>query len=262
MFKKALLACLFSFSLFAQGGDTLNSDGSVIIFPIDPSARGADISAHFSTLDSTPFKTNQSQIALQTTKNGLITNIQSITPMKNNTILLVKYLLPNNALPKGSVGKDSSGASFGYAAIPVEQTVLLVYSPTTIPTSSVFTSSVPGGTLPIFSVDLAQRAADIEQVVALLANVPIANANLTAFPVSMQTTVNGPFYSGGTAASSLIVNGLIPQVKSVSSTVSPNGSLLLVTFKPLRVNQFASSDGFATVIVATDQVMQIIFNQN
>jgi len=264
MFRNVLAICLFSCSLFGQGSFTFseNSNGSVIIFPVDPSDRGADIVAHFNTLNSVPFKTDRSQLALQTTKNGLITNIQSITPMANSTILLIAFLLPNNSLPKGNVGKNSSGASFGYAAIPVEQTVLLVYSPTTIPASSIFSSSVPGGTLPIFSVDLAQRAADIEQVVSLLANPPIANVNLTAFPVSMQTTLDGPFYTGGTASSSLIVNGLIPQVQSVSSTVAPNGSLLLVTFKPPRTNQFTTREGFATVVVASDQVLQIIFTQN
>ncbi len=264
MFKRVLAICFFSCSLFAQGSFTFseNSNGSVIIFPISPSERGVDIIAHFNTLNSAPFKTDRSQIALQTTKNGLITNIQSITPTTHSTILLIAYLLPTNALPKGNVGKDESGTSFGYVAIPVEQTIELVFSPTTISATSVFTSSVPAGTLPIFSVDLSQRALDIEEAVNFLVTAPRANARSSISPVSIQTTLDGPFYTGGISSNSLIVNGLIPQVQNASSTVAPNGSLLLVTFKPPRPNQFTTREGFATVVVAPDQVVQIIFTQN
>ena len=265
MFKRILTACLFSSLLFAQGGITVstNGDGSTIFFPIDPRVRGADLVAYFDLLNSdSRFKTDRSQVALQTAKNGLIPNLQELTSMTNGTILLAKYLLPNNSVPRGNSGRDANGGSFGYAAIPVEQTVSLIYSPGTIPMTNVFTSTQAPGTLPVFTVDLTERSQDIEQVVSLLANPPIANRNLSAFPVSIQTTLNGPFYTGGTSTNALIVDGLIPQVASVSSAEAPNGSLLLITFKALRPNQFTNQEGYATVVVAPDQVLQINFNQN
>lgn len=260
------LLLFFSQVLFAGGSSftfSQNTNGAITVFPINPSFRGADIVAHFGILNAAPFKTPRSQIGLQTTNNGLITNIQFLIPTQNNTILIAAYLLPSNGIPRGSVGKDGSGRGVGYVAIPVEQTVSLIYSPGTMSTSDVYTSSAPPGTLPVFSVDLPQRAADIAEAVALMVVPPIANPRRSFSPVSLKTMINGPYYTdalgGGT---SIIENGIIPQVVRVIPTDTPNSSLLRVEFKPFRTNQFTSSEGVATVIVATDQVIGILFNQD
>lgn len=256
--KKIILAFLLICSVSAQNL-TFSSNGSLTIFPISPGARGADIVAMFSTLNSSAFKRSDSQIALQTTRNGLITNIQFITPMANHTILLVGFWLPNDQPPPGMIGgRANSALRYGYIALPVEQIVEMIYSPTIMSSTSVFTSTVLGGTLPLFSVDLAQRSADIIQAVNLLITPPIANRGSTFTPVSLQTTVNGPFYGAG---ADLITNGVIPRIVSITP-VSSNSTLLLVQFKPLRTNIFLTSGEIATVVISPDQVNGILFTQN
>lgn len=256
--KKFILACLFVCSVSAQNL-TFSSNGSLTIFPISPGARGADIVAMFSTLSSGQFKRSDSQIGLQTTRNGLITNIQFITPMANYTILVVGFWLPNDQPPPGMIGgKANSASRYGYVALPVEQIVEMIYSPTTMSSNSVFTSYALGGTLPLFSVDLTQRAADIIQAVNLLISPPIANRGSTFTPVSLQTTVNGPFYG---ANANLITNGVIPRIVSITP-VTTNSTLLLVRFKPLQTNIFLTSGEIATVVISPDQVSGILFTQN
>lgn len=262
--SKTIFAIFFTFSVFAQSL-SLSNNGYLTIFPIAPSSRGADIVSMFTTLNTGSFNTVQSQIAIQTTNNGLIPNIQFITPMTNFTILVIGYLLPGNEIPIGNNG--GSGAAtlrrrFGYVAIPVEQIVEMIYSPTTIPVTNVYTAPAVQGTLPIFSVDMAQRTADLIQAVTLLITPPIANANSAVTPVSLLTTLNGPYYVGnaGGTGSSIIINGVIPQVAAVATV--PNSTLLLVTFKPIKTNQYVASGGFATIVVAPEQISGIAFTQN
>lgn len=268
-----ILQKVFSFfvlcsSLFGQNCSftfSEASNGAITKYPIDPGFRGEDIVAMFTQLNTAPFKINgQSQVAIQTTNNGLIPNIQAITPMTNHTILLIAYLLPSGQLPLGHVGKNALRVSQGFVAIPVEQIIEMIYSPTIMSLSSVFTSKVPGGILPIFSVDLAKRSADIKEAVNLLITPPIANAGSPYTPVSLLTTLGGPYYQGtaNTAASPVIVNGVIPQIEAIDTLTAPNGTLLLVTFKPLQSNPYLTTGGIAAVVVAPDQIFGIVFTQN
>lgn len=258
--QKIILILLFSLSSFAQDL-TIASNGSLTIFPINPGSRGADIVSMFNTLRTAPFLRTNSQLALQTTKNGLIPNVQFITPMANYTILVVGYWTPQNQPPFGNSGKrtDSDSKRYGYVALPVEQIVEMIYSPTIMSSSFVFTSQALGGTLPIFSVDLAQRSADIIQAVNLLSTPPIANSNSTFSPVSLFTTINGPFYGVTTNSNQLIINGFIPRIASI--TALPNSTLLLVQFQPFGTNPYLGSGEIATVVVAPDQVNGINFSQ-
>lgn len=270
--KDLLSLVLFFFgmvsSVFGQGCSftfSEASNGAITTYPINPGSRGEDIVAMFAQLNTAPFKINgQSQVAIQTTNNGLITNVQAITPMTNHTILLIAYLLPSGQLPLGHVGKNASRVSQGFVAIPVEQIIEMIYSPTIMSTSSVFTSKVPGGILPIFSVDLAKRSADIQEAVTLLITPPIANAGTPFTPVSLLTTLGGPYYQGtaNTAGAPIIVNGVIPQVEAVDPSIAPNGTLLLVTFKPLQSNPYLNTGASASVVVAPDQIFGIVFTQN
>jgi hypothetical protein len=270
---------LFSSSLFGQSLNISQAtNGAVTVYPVNPGSRGQDIVAMFTTLNQAPFKiTRASQIAIQTTNNGLITNIQSITPMKNYTILLIGYLLPSYIAPTGNVGKNDQNLKLGYAAIMIEQIVELIYSPTimNVPSAliyssmgtsvqNVFTSKVPQGTLPVFSVDLAKRGEDISEVLTYLINPPIATPGSAYTPVSLITGVSGPYYQGAanTSSTPLFTNGVIPRVQSVSTAMAPNGTLLLVTFIPLQTNPYVTSGSSASVVVAPDQIFGIVFTQN
>lgn len=258
--KKIFYLFFLSISLSAQDL-TLTTNGSLAIFPIQPASRTADIIGMFNTLRSPPYLLSNSQIALQTTKNGLITNVQFITPMDFSTVLVVGYWLPNDLPPPGVVGgRVASVKRYGYVALPIEQIVEMIYSPIVMSSSFTFSSQPMNGTLPIFSVDMAQRAADIIQAVALLSNTPIANNSLYS-PVSLSTTLSGPFYGATTSSTQLITNGLIPRVFNVSYT-SPNSTLLLVQFKPYRTNTNLANGEVASVVVAPDQINGIIFTQN
>lgn len=254
---------LFVCSCYSQNV-TLSSNGSLTLFPIQPGARGADIINMFNTLNSAPLKLPQSQIAIQTTRNGLITNVQFITPMANLTILVVGYWLPNDSPPPNGVGgRLNSPNRFGYVALPVEQIVEVIYSPIIMSSSFTFTSYALGGTLPIFSVDMAQRSADIIQAVTLLNHPPIANqSTFVAYPpVSLQTTVNGPFYGETSPSNQVIVNGIISRIVSITPA-TPGSTLLLVKFKPLKANNIHLASGeIATVVIAPDQVSGIMFIQ-
>jgi hypothetical protein len=258
--KKIILILGLAFASFAQDL-TLASNGSLTIFPINPGSRGADIVSMFTTLTTAPLLRTNSQVALQTTRNGLITNVQFITPMNNYTILVVGYWTPQDQAPSGNSGKrtESDPKRYGYVALPVEQIVEVIYSPTIMSSSFVFTSQALGGTLPIFSVDLAQRSADIIQAVNLLITPPIANPNSTFSPVSLLTTISGPFYGSTTNSSQMITNGFIPRIVSVSAV--PNSTLLLVQFQPTRTNPYLATGEIATVVVAPDQINGINFSQ-
>ncbi len=270
--KTILLAILLVSTAFGQNLSFANN-GSLTIFPINPGSRGADIVSMFNLLNNANsiYKLSSSQIALQTTRNGLITNVQFIIPMANSTILVVGYLMPDNRTPPGvaggipqpiPAGLTATASRYGYIALPVEQIVEMVYSPIMMQSSFIFTSTVLGGTLPLFSVDLAQRAADIIQAVNLLNTPPIANPGTSnaSPPVSMLTTVNGPYYGVTNPSSQLIVNGKIPRIVSITP-VSPNGTLLLVQFKPLVTNNNLLQGEIATIVIAPDQVNEIQFSQ-
>src|SRR3989338_2621144 len=145
-----LLACL---PLAAQTttSTVAATTGSTAVFSINPMLRGADLLTMFSTLSVVPYKTAQSQLALQTTQSGLIPNVQSLSAATYKTLLIVAY---------------KPGSTPQYIVVPVEQITELIYSPVTISSASVFTSlTAPSGNFPFFAVDLSQRATDIEWAV-------------------------------------------------------------------------------------------------
>lgn len=265
--RTAIIFSLFFSFLYGQNGTFVLSEasnGSLTVFPIHPTYRGEDIVAMFTILNSSPYKINgQSQIALQTTNNGLITNIQAITPMTNHTILLIAFLLPSGALPQGQIGKNTKNVSQGFVAIPIEQIVQMIYSPTIMSVTSVFSSNPPQGVLPAFSIDPNKRTEDLIEVVSLMSSAPIALGNSPFSPVSLSTTINGPYYSGiaNTSGSPVILNGVIPQVQSITSTGIPHSTLFIVFFKPLQSNPYLTSRGIASIVVAPDQINGIIFTQ-
>lgn len=230
MFVRFFLVFFVSY-LMAQNTTSLAvgaSNGAATIFPIDPMDRGKDLVSMFSTLSSAPYKTTTSQIALQTTRNGLIPNVQALSPSTYSTLLTVTYKITS---------------ILQYVVVPVEQIVELVYSPVAIPFQATFTSSISGGALPIFSVDLMHRAVDIQNVVTTL--LTTAPFKTVSSKVGLQTTLSGPFYLSFT-------NGFIPDIQSISMQSAAKGTLLLVNYK----------FGFLTtnIVVGPDQIFGIVYS--
>lgn len=226
-----IFSFLFSFSLFAQNtttGTFAASSGATTVFPIDPMGRGQDLVSMFTTLSTSPYKTTTSQIALQTTRNGLIPNVQSLTASTYNTIFIVAYKV--------------SSSFIQYIVIPVEQIIELIYSPVAIPLQSTFTSSGIAGTLSFFDFDLMERAVDIQNVVTTM--ITTAPYKTVTSKVGLQTTLSGPFYLSFT-------NGFIPDIQSISVQPAANGTLLLVSYKL----------GFliTTIVVAPEQIYGIVY---
>jgi len=244
---RTLLLLFSAFSLFAQSSDlvaALASDGSSAVFPINPTHRGADIESMVSTLSASPYVTPTSEVSIQTAfsgtlsyapsvLNGMIPFVQSVATGPNKTLFIISY--------KGA--RNSSQTQ--YIVVPVEQILSVVYSTRTIATTG-FTVTPPTGMIPYFPINLPLRAEDIQNVVAtLVTSAPYATPISS---VAIQTTLDGPFYP-------TITDGLIPDVQNISLAASPNETLLLVNFIG-PYNQLAS------VVVAVDQVEQVIYYPN
>jgi hypothetical protein len=227
----------------------------------------ADVIAMFTVLsnpDNPVFIGNRppdyAQIALQTTRNGLLVNVISITPATpfppnpalptDSTILLVTYY------PAGMAKKNIPVNALMFAAIPIEQVVSLVFSNTSIPQNGVFGSHAFQGNLPIFSVDMTQRAKDIQNSLAFFNSIP--NASSSAY-IGLQTTLSGPFYSSNTPFTN-VINGMIPYIVSIQLTQAPNGTLMLITYynKPPLKNH-TNITNLNYIVVSPDQVYGIVY---
>lgn len=228
-----LLILVFAATVFAQSPLSVIStatNGSVAIFPIDPGSRGDDIIAMFNTLNSAPYLLPQSQVGLQTTRNGFFANILSITPTTNSTILLVTYQPTGINIPL-------------YTVMLVEQIVEMVYSRYFFASTDTFTSTVPGGILSIFSVDMSLRGEDIHNAFHILnTSSPYKRATST---VGLQTTLAGPFDTP-------LVNGFIPKVQHIRTAPAPNGTMFIVIYR-VGVQDY-------TIVVAPDQVYGIVYS--
>ena len=121
-----LLSLFVSSSLFALSPATSAAAISGIataVFPIDPMQRGKDIANMVTTFLASPYLTSLSEVAIQTARNGLITDVQGINPAPNYTLLIVKYF--------------SAGDISQYVVVPVEQILEVIYSTTPFLTSSI-----------------------------------------------------------------------------------------------------------------------------
>ena len=140
-----------------------------------------------------------------------------------------------NTLPPG-------GRSENTTVVFVEQIAEMIYSPTPLVSSSFgsFISTSPTGILPYFPIDIAQRGADIHNMVTLLK--AAGGANNT---VNIGTTLSGSYYAP------LSSGGTILNVQSVT-IVSP--TLLLI--------QYYNTVSLAYIVVSPDQVTGIYYAGN
>jgi len=205
--------------------------GQPAIYVIDPMQRGKDLLHMFATLSKPPLGTNTSQIAIQTLRNGLISDVIDIDSAKNSTIFIIKYFVRHNFSQ--------------YVVVPVEQIMEMVYSSTTI--SGDFSSTITTGVLPLFEMDMIERAEDIIDIFAKLSTGKYKNPSSL---VSLQTALTGQFYTPA------IKNGLIPNIQSISLNGSTFGTVLLVGF---RQSNNQKTDFF--VVVPTEQIFAINYFQ-
>ncbi len=238
-----LFSMLIGVSLFAQSitSTSASPNGSIALYQIDPKQRAMDIINMFNTFNGKSYNTNTSRIALQTTRNSLINWLQSITPTSNYTLLIVGY---------GGQNKNTQ-----YVILPVEQITEVIYSSGTI--IGGFSASATSGILPIFEVNLLDRANDIIQVVnSLLSPSSRTTYNTNGdVQVALQTSLTGSTgtqVQGGVYAP--VTNGLISDVQSVSLNSSSYGTLLLVTYAYGNNNTQTAS-----ISVGTEQIYGINF---
>jgi hypothetical protein len=172
--------------------------------------------------------------------NGRIPWVQNIFPTMFNTLSIVEYL------PTNFPGNPQ------YIVLPTEQLVDLLYfpNPNYQPKSNAaFTATAPPNTLPFFSVDPYQRAADIISAWNTLLNntsVVIANFTSSASQVWIQTTLSGPF------AYTPMRPGLLENVTSIS--MSGTGAILQIMYTPNNRSYFPQ-----IIYVPAEDVEQIIF---
>ncbi|MDE3045430.1 MAG: hypothetical protein KGJ02_02130 [Verrucomicrobiota bacterium] len=217
------------------------ADTPYVLYPVDVSQRGLGVVSMVNTLLSTPYATNGSEVAIQTSTtipfpyapyvvNGIIPYVQSIASASNNTLLIVAY--------------QPIGTNVQYLVVPVEQIIAILYSPKKILTSTAFTSTYASGYVVQTSVDLIQRASDIQGVVTTL--LTASPYKTQASTVGLQTTLSGSYYPPISTTT-----GLIQNVQSVT-LVSGNSGLLLVSYlSPKRIS--------GTIVIAAEQVEEVIY---
>jgi len=218
-----LLSFFLFFSLSAQ---TLSIPANSSVYAIDVAERGTAIISMFSYLYNTKppiSKTNSFVIGLETTT-GFLQQIRSIIGTANNTILIVNY------------GPINSSISSFTAVLPVEQIVELVYKAYDtifLPTMTTYMPGTPNNTVPYYSINTAQRAADIVSAFNILNPPPSSGSLYNQFKnpqFNIQTTLNGDFYSS--TPSSTITNGLILNVQAISRS----GNTFLLVNYPKNTN--------------------------
>lgn len=209
------------------------------VYPINPALRGSDLVQMFQTLDQiSPYSTTNSEVGLVLSDGTFIPFVQNIAQSSFNTYLIITY----------RTTKTGNTAQNIYLALPVEQISEMIYSNTTIPVasngSSLFSASVPSNVLPYYSINISERASDIQSIVYQLINTFPYNT-LGNQIVSLQTTLSGPYYAPFT-------NGLIPDVKSVSLSRSSNRTLMIVTYQVANINKY--------IVVSPEQVTSINYS--
>jgi hypothetical protein len=172
------------------------------VYPIDPTQRGSDLVTMFSKLSVVPYKTYQSEIALQTT-DTLIRNVQQLIPAPNSTLFAINFYPAGETILQTTI-------------VFTEKIQQMVYSPYTI-TGTSYTPGTATNVIPYYPMSLSQRGADIQSMVATLKNSSqLAN-------VTLSTTLTGNYYEA-------IPSGVIPNVQNV--TILLNTMLLVAYNRP------------------------------
>jgi len=186
-----------------------------------------------------PPNVNKTYGTYQGIQNGIFSYVQAITSTTHNTLLIVTYLYPNSATKQ-------------YVVVPSEQILDLLYffDNNHLPSSNAaFTASPIPGTIPYYSVDPRQRAADIGSVITQLLKSPFKE---TQRQIWVEVTLTGPFtphlptvnYGSNTVSVLQNVTAVSLLNNILTFTFQPNDPRL--TYPP-------------TIIVTPEQVQRIIF---
>lgn len=233
MSQRYFIYCFFFLLVSVHRGNaSVTITPYTTVYPINPAQRGTDLIAMFQALSVKPYSTPNSEIGIQTTNNGFIPFIQNIDQSAFNTLLIVTY----------RPTRQSTVSQNLYIVIPVEQIVEMVYSYNATITATNFVTSVSSGILPYYSVNMSERAADIQSVVNTLLTRKPYNTN-GAQQVTLSTNLIGTNYYAPFS------NGVIPDVQSISFPRSSNQTLMLVTYQINNLNYY--------IIVSPEQVSAI-----
>lgn len=244
-------------------GQSLNVPSGTSVYAIDPSNRGKDIVNMIATLSKAPFTSGSyanSEIAIQTRMTGasgqplLIRYVVSanVWATTNSTILIV-----------GSQPTRGNNTSLTFYVVPIEQIVEVIYSAyNVLSNGSTYSTTVTTGILPLYQVNLSQRAVDIIDVFSIIKN----NSSYFRFKASsyftMQTTLSGSYNPP-------LINGTIPFVQCVGLTpsslcngsgitgFSSNSTLLYITYNSVNLLAHAYY-----LIAGTEQVYGITYYPN
>jgi len=254
-----ILALLTSFTLFAQT-TTTSAVGALsgvnAIFPIDSSVRGLEIINLFKTLYGMSVPSGAVyEIGIQTKYNGFLQWVQSVTGTTNNTLLIIQ-----NGTTKANAVLNSTPP----VIIPADQVVEMVFSTNsvTIPNATFGASNTTGflsGTLPIYSVSPALRAADILFVFKYFQSTISPNSQFKYMTIQTSLTGLTPPYQN---PKSTTFNGTLSYVQNVTLTptvTAPGataGPFLQITYQPNKTPPLITLD------VAPEQVCGISFSQN
>ncbi|MBX7066934.1 MAG: hypothetical protein K1X28_06865 [Parachlamydiales bacterium] len=254
------LVFLFLANLYGQ---SLNIPSGTSIYYIDPSNRGKDIVNMIASLSAAPFTTGQygnSEIAIQTRSLGV-----------NGQPQLIRYVVSSNVwattnstiLIVGSQQIRGSNNNLTFYVVPVEQIVEVIFSAyNTLATGSAYLTVVTTGILPIYTVNLSQRATDIVNVFSII------KSNATYFRYKAQSYFTMQTSLTGTNTPP-ITNGIIPYIQCVSLTpnslcsttgvtsFTSNGSLLYITYNSINNLTHAYY-----LIAGTEQVYGINYYPN
>jgi hypothetical protein len=244
-------------------GQSLNVPSGTSIYAIDPASRGRDIVNMIATLSKAPFTSGSyanSEIAIQTRMLNaggqplLIRYVVSgnVWATTNSTILIV-----------GSQPARGNNTSLTFYVVPIEQIVEVIYSAySVLPNGRAYSTTVTTGALPLYQVNMAQRAADIIDVFSIIKNNPSYFRFKASSYFTMQTTLNGTYNPP-------LINGTIPYVQCIGLTpnslcstsgitsFNSNSTLLYITYN--SVNQLAHA---YYLIAGTEQVYGITYYPN
>ncbi|MBI3508255.1 MAG: hypothetical protein HY069_01280 [Chlamydiia bacterium] len=251
---------LIAFGLYGQ---SLNIPSGTSLYYIDPSNRGKDIVNMITTLSAAPFNTgtySNSEIAIQTRLTG-----------PSGQPLLIRYVVSSNVFSTtnttiliiGSQPTKGNNNNLTFYIVPIEQIVEVIYSAyNTLGSSSAYATVVTSGILPLYQVNMVQRAVDIINVFSIIKN----NASYFRYKsqsfFTLQTSLSGTY-------SPPLINGVVPYVQCVAltpnslcstsgiSSFSSNSTLLYITYNSTNVLTHAYY-----LIAGTEQVYGINYYPN
>jgi hypothetical protein len=245
IYKYFVFSLLMTSSVFAESPLTR--------YLIDPGTRGPFVVSTIKTLNTTPFLTNRSEVAIQVQTGrgfqingtfapvgrvqgltaGFIPYVQSTYTKAFETLVILEYQV-----------NSSAATNPFYLVVPVERIVGIMYSPQPIGSPGM-TSTFPRGVLPLSSIDPATRAADLVSVFTELT---------TKSPYTEGSPAIGLFTTLAADYNPQIMSGFIPNI----SAIAASGPYLFVTYFPAS-NAGKSYKVAQTIVVSAEQVNQLVY---